>query len=335
MSWLTDYVRPRIRALYTRESKPEVPENLWQACPECERMVFHRDLEQNQRVCPHCAYHMRIGPEHRFNALLDEGSWSRVELPKAPVDPLRFRDSKKYLDRLKEAQARARTGEALEVAAGTIERLPVVLAVMNFEFFAGTMGAGMGEAFLTAARAAVARRAAFVVVTSSGGARMQEGAISLMQMTRTTIAVQEVKEAGLPYVVVLADPTTGGVTASFAMLGDVQVAEPGAVIGFAGARVIEQTIREKLPAGFQRAEYLLAHGMLDQVVHRFKLRETLARILDLLMRPDRAAQAVVVAEPAVAVAAEPRPELPAAEEPAAESAPPTPALREPEHAEQR
>ena len=295
MSWLTDYVRPRIRALYTRESKPEVPENLWQACPECERMIFHRDLEQNQRVCPHCSHHMRIGPEHRFRALFDEDSWTRVETPKAPVDPLRFRDQKKYVDRLKEAQGRLKAPDALEVAGGTIDGLPVVVAVMNFGFMAGTMGGGLGEAFVTAAREAVRRRAAFVVVTASGGARMQEGAISLMQMARTTIAVSEVKEAGLPYLVVLTDPTTGGVTASFAMLGDVHLAEPGAVIGFAGARVIEQTIREKLPSGFQRAEYLLAHGMVDQVVHRFKLRETIARILDLLMRPDRAAQAVVIA----------------------------------------
>jgi acetyl-CoA carboxylase carboxyl transferase subunit beta len=175
VSWLTDYVRPRIRALYTRESKPEVPENLWQACPECERMIFHRDLEQNQRVCPHCSHHMRIGPEHRFRALLDEDSWTRVEVPKAPVDPLRFRDQKKYVDRLKEAQARLKVPDALEVAAGTVDGLPVVVAVMNFEFMAGTMGGGLGEAFVTAAREAVRRRAAFVVVTASGGARMQEG----------------------------------------------------------------------------------------------------------------------------------------------------------------
>jgi acetyl-CoA carboxylase carboxyl transferase subunit beta len=320
MSWLTNYVRPRIRALYAGSSeKPEVPENLWHQCPSCERMIFHRDLEQNQRVCPHCAFHMRVGPEHRFRALFDEGSWTRVELPKAPVDPLRFRDQKKYVDRLKEAQGRTKAPDALDAARGTIDGLPVVVAVMNFEFMAGSMGAGLGEGFVTAALEAVKHRAAFVVVTASGGARMQEGAISLMQMAKTTIAVEEVKEAGLPYVVVLTDPTTGGVTASFAMLGDVHLAEPGAVIGFAGTRVIEQTIREKLPAGFQRAEYLLAHGMVDQVVHRFKLRETLARLLDLLLRPDRATQALVVTEPRP----EPRVELPtaaAAEEPAPEPA---------------
>jgi acetyl-CoA carboxylase carboxyl transferase subunit beta len=307
MSWLTNYVRPKIRALYSSSSsKPEVPENLWHQCPSCERMIFHRDLDQNQRVCPHCSFHMRVGPEYRFRALFDEGSWTRLEAPKAPVDPLRFRDQKKYADRLKDAQGRTKTVDALEAARGTVEGLPAVVAVMNFDFMAGSMGAGLGEAFAAAAREAVARRAAFVVVTASGGARMQEGAISLMQMARTTIAVEEVKEAGLPYIVILTDPTTGGVTASFAMLGDVHLAEPGAVIGFAGTRVIEQTIREKLPQGFQRAEYLLAHGMVDQVVHRFKLRETLARLLDLLLRPDRAAQALVVQE----AAREPHAELP-------------------------
>ena len=290
MSWLTDYVRPKIRYLYGSD-KPQVPENLWQQCPACERMIFHRDLDQNQQVCTYCDYHFRVGPEFRFTSLLDEGTAERLELPKAPLDPLKFRDQKRYTDRLKEAQAKAKAPEALEAASGSIGGLPVVLAVMNFDFFAGTMGAALGEGFVAAATMAVERRAAFVVVTASGGARMQEGAISLMQMARTTIAVEEVKEAGLPYIVVLTDPTTGGVTASFAMLGDVQLAEPGAIIGFAGARVIEQTIREKLPEGFQRAEYLLAHGMVDQVTHRFKLKATLARVLDLLMRTDGTAAA--------------------------------------------
>ena len=295
MSWLTDYVRPKIRALYTRE-KPEVPENLWQQCPSCERMIFHRDLEANQRVCPHCDHHMRVGPEYRFAALFDEDSWQKLELPKSPPDPLRFRDQKKYADRLREAQAKTRAGDALEAALGRIGGLPAVLAVMNFEFMGGSMGTSLGEGFVAAARHAVAHDAAFVVVTASGGARMQEGALSLMQMARTTVAVEEVKEAGLPYLVILTDPTTGGVTASFAMIGDVHLAEPGAMIGFAGARVIEQTIREKLPEGFQRAEYLLAHGVVDQVVHRFRLRETLARLLDLLQRPDRATEARVIRE---------------------------------------
>jgi acetyl-CoA carboxylase carboxyl transferase subunit beta len=231
---------------------------------------------------------MRVGPTYRFNALFDEGSWQPIELPKAPVDPLRFRDQKRYTDRLKEAQARTRTNDALQAAHGLVDGLPAVIAVMNFEFMAGSMGSALGEGFVTAARLAVMQEAAFIVVTSSGGARMQEGSLSLMQMARTTIAVDEVKEAGLPYIVVLSDPTTGGVTASFAMLGDIHLAEPGAQIGFAGARVIEQTIREKLPDGFQRAEYLLEHGMIDAVVHRFEMRATLARLLDLLLRKDRA-----------------------------------------------
>lgn len=290
MNWLTNYVRPKIRALVGGEP-PQVPENLWHQCPSCERMIFHRDLEANQRVCPHCSHHMRVGAEYRFRSLLDEGSWQRIELPKAPIDPLRFRDQKRYTDRLKEAQAKTKAQDALEAAHGRIDGLPAVLAVMSFDFMGGSMGTAVGEAFVTAARLAVLQEAALIVVTSSGGARMQEGALSLMQMARTTIAVQEVKEAGLPYIVVLADPTTGGVTASFAMLGDFHLAEPGAVIGFAGTRVIEQTIREKLPDGFQRAEYLLEHGMIDAVVHRFELRATLARLLDLLRRPDRADEA--------------------------------------------
>jgi acetyl-CoA carboxylase carboxyl transferase subunit beta len=292
VNWLTNYVRPKIRALVGRE-RPEVPENLWHQCPACERMIFHRDLEANQRVCPHCAHHMRVDPEYRFKALFDEGSWQRIELPKVPADPLKFRDQKRYSDRLKEAQARTKAQDALEAAHGTIDGLPAVIAVMNFDFMAGTMGTALGEGFIAAARLAVLQEAAFIVVTASGGARMQEGPLSLMQMARTTIAVEEVKEAGLPYIVILTDPTTGGVTASFAMLGDIHLAEPGAVIGFAGARVIEQTIREKLPEGFQRAEYLLEHGMIDQVVHRFQLRATLARLLDLLLRRDRADQATV------------------------------------------
>jgi len=285
VNWLTTYVRPKIRAWVGTSSKPEVPENLWHQCPACERMIFHRDLEANQRVCPQCAHHMRVDPTFRFKSLLDEGETERLLTTEVPTDPLKFRDIKRYADRLKEAHGRNGAEDALATTLGTIDGLPVVLAVMNFGFMGGSMGAAVGEAFVRAARRAVEAGAAFIVVTASGGARMQEGALSLMQMARTTIAVDEVKEAGLPYIVVLTDPTTGGVTASFAMLGDVHIAEPGAVVGFAGARVIEQTIREKLPDGFQRAEYLEAHGMVDMVVHRFELRATLARILGLLMRP--------------------------------------------------
>ena len=285
MNWLTNYVRPRFRALVRSGDKPEVPEHLWDQCPSCERMVFHRDLQTNQLVCPHCDHHMRVGPDYRFGSMFDKDSWHKIETPKVPVDPLKFRDVKRYSDRLKDAQAKTKTEDALEAAHGRIEGQPAVVAVMNFAFMGGSMGSAVGEAFVTAAKLAVMQEAAFIVFTSSGGARMQEGALSLMQMARTTLAVEEVKEAGLPYIVVLTDPTTGGVTASFAMLGDIHIAEPGAVIGFAGARVIEQTIREKLPEGFQRAEYLLEHGMVDMVIHRFELKKTVGRLLKLLRVP--------------------------------------------------
>jgi len=285
MNWLTNFVRPKIKAL-VRSNRPDVPENLWVHCPSCERMIFHRDLEANQRVCPHCVHHFRVGPDYRFASLLDEGSWTRIEMPRVAPDPLKFRDRKRYAERLKEAQSRTGTPDAIEAAHGRIDGLPVVVAVMNFEFMAGSMGSALGEGLLAAARLAILQEAALIVVTASGGARMQEGAISLMQMPRTTIAIEEVKEAGLPYIVLLTDPSTGGVTASFAMLGDVALAEPGAQIGFAGRRVIEQTIRESLPRDFQTAEYLLDHGMIDMVVHRFELRPTLVRILGLLMRPN-------------------------------------------------
>jgi acetyl-CoA carboxylase carboxyl transferase subunit beta len=296
MNWLTNYVRPTIKALVRRD-RPDVPENLWVHCPSCERMIFHRDLDANQDVCSHCDHHFRVGPEFRFKALFDKG-WTRIELPKAPIDPLKFRDRKRYSERLKEAQSKTGQSDAIEAAHGRIEGLPAVVAVMNFDFMAGSMGVALGEGLLAAARLAVLQEAAFVVVTASGGARMQEGALSLMQMPRSTIAVEEVKEAGLPYITILTDPTTGGVTASFAMLGDIAIAEPGARIGFAGRRVIEQTIRESLPEDFQTSEYLLEHGMIDMVVHRFELRATLARILRILMRRDGLAAGPGLAEEA-------------------------------------
>jgi acetyl-CoA carboxylase carboxyl transferase subunit beta len=286
MNWLTDYVPTKIKALVRSSNRPDVPENLWVNCPSCERRIFHRDLESNQRVCPHCSHHFRVGPDYRFKTLFDEGSWTTIELPRVPPDPLKFRDRKRYSERLKEAQSKTGNSDAVEAAHGRIEDLPAVIAVMNFDFMAGSMGCALGEGLLAAARLAVLQEAAFIVITASGGARMQEGALSLMQMPRTTIAVEEVKEAGLPYIVILTDPTTGGVTASFAMLGDIAIAEPGAQIGFAGRRVIEQTIREKLAEGFQTAEYLLEHGMIDMVVHRFELRATVGRIMRLLLRPN-------------------------------------------------
>ena len=282
MNWLTNYVRPKIKALVG--SKPEVPENLWVNCPHCEKMLFHRDLAANHQVCPHCDHHFRVGPEFRFNALFDADSWHRIELPKSDPDPLKFRDRKRYSDRLKEAQTKTGQPDAVEAAHGKIGGMPAIVTVMNFEFMAGSMGVALGEGLLAAARLALMQEAAFIVITASGGARMQEGALSLMQMPRTTIAVEEVKEAGLPYITILTDPTTGGVSASFAMLGDIAIAEPGAQIGFAGRRVIEQTIRESLPDDFQTAEYLLDHGMIDMVVHRFQLKETLTRILELLLQ---------------------------------------------------
>ncbi len=282
MSWLSEYVRPKIRTLFTRS---EVPDHLWHQCANCQQMIFSRDLEANLKVCPHCGFHMRAGAAERLTWTFDPDGYTRIDLPKVPADPLRFRDSKRYIDRLREARETTRMDDALAVAHGTIEGQPAVVAAMEFGFLGGSMGAAVGEGIVAAARLAVLQEAPLIAFTASGGARMQEGAVSLMQMPRTVIATELVKEAGLPFIVVLTDPTTGGVSASFAMLGDIQLAEPGALIGFAGARVIEQTVREKLPEGFQRAEYLHAHGIVDMVVRRTELRATLARLIRLLRVP--------------------------------------------------
>ncbi len=279
MNWIANFVRPKIRALV---NKPDVPDNLWEKCPSCEQMVFHRELEANQRVCPHCNHHLRITARQRLDWLFDDSTYKVIELPETIVDPLKFRDRKRYTDRLKEAQAKNEDKEAIVVAHGEIGGSSVVVAAFNFSFMGGSMGMAVGEGLLAAARLAVLQNAALIVVPASGGARMQEGILSLMQMPRSVIAVDLVKEAGLPYIVLLSDPTTGGVSASFAMLGDIAIAEPGATIGFAGKRVIEETIRETLPEGFQRAEYLLDHGMVDMVVPRQELKVTLGRILNLL-----------------------------------------------------
>ena len=284
-NWISEWALPKIKTLFG--GARDVPENLWHKCPSCEQMIFHRDLERSLHVCPHCGHHMRIGAKQRLDYTLDP-DWQRIELPKAPADPLRFRDQRRYSERLKDAQAKTGQEDAVVVAHGAIEGQRVVAAAFEFSFLGGSMGAGVGEALVTAARLAVLQDSPLIVFTASGGARMQEGAISLMQMPRTVIATRMVKEAGLPFIVVLADPTTGGVTASFAMLGDIQIAEPGAMIGFAGARVIEQTVREKLPEGFQRAEYLLEHGILDMVVKRGEMRATLARLIALLRVPEYA-----------------------------------------------
>lgn len=289
MNWLTNFVRPKIRTILGRT---DVPENLWDKCPNCEKMVFHRDLEANQRVCPHCGHHLRLTAKRRFELLFDDGAYTRIELPKTVNDPLRFRDSKRYNDRLKDSREKTQEQDACAVAHGELGGMKVVIAAFDFTFMGGSMGIAVGEALLAASQLAVLQQAPLIVIPSSGGARMQEGILSLMQLPRTVIAAQDVKEAGLPFVVVLADPTTGGVSASFAMLGDIAIAEPGAVIGFAGARVIEETIREKLPAGFQRAEYLRDHGMVDLVCHRHELGATLARVLSLLTRPRAEAEIV-------------------------------------------
>ncbi len=290
MNWISEWALPKIKTLFG--APREVPDNLWDKCPNCEQMIFHRDLERALHVCTHCGHHMRIGAKRRLDITLDPG-WQRIELPRAPADPLRFRDGgRRYADRLKDAQARSGQEDAVVVAHGSIEGHRAVCAAFEFAFLGGSMGAGVGEALVTAARLSVLQDSPLVVFTASGGARMQEGAVSLMQMPRTVIATRMVKEAGLPLIMVLGDPTTGGVTASFAMLGDVQIAEPGALIGFAGARVIEQTVREKLPEGFQRAEYLLQHGILDMVVKRGEMRATLARVIGLLRVPEGGTGAV-------------------------------------------
>jgi acetyl-CoA carboxylase carboxyl transferase subunit beta len=279
MNWLKNFVRPKIRALVRKEN---VPENLWHKCPSCEQMIFHRELAANLFVCTHCNHHMRVSAKERLDMIFDPGSYQTVELPDCVDDPLRFRDKKRYSDRIKESRNKLKVDDAIQVAHGKIGGVNAVVAAFDFRFMGGSMGVAVGDGILTAARLAVLQEAPLIVFPSSGGARMQEGILSLMQMPRTTVAVEEMRDAGLPYIVVLTDPTTGGVSASFAMLGDIAIAEPGAIIGFAGSRVIEDTIRETLPEGFQRAEYLLEHGMIDMVVHRRDMRATLSRILDLL-----------------------------------------------------
>ncbi len=280
MNWITNYVRPKINSLFSRR---EVPENLWTKCPECGTMLFHRELAANLNVCSSCDHHMAITPRDRFKALFDAGIFTEVKVPEPVTDPLHFRDQKKYPDRVKAAQKASGEKDAMLVAEGEVGRTPMVVAAQDFSFMAGSMGMYVGNAIIAAAERAVKLKRPLVLFSASGGARMQEGMLSLMQMPRTTVAVQMLKEAGLPYIVVLTHPTTGGVTASYAMLGDVQIAEPNAQIGFAGARVIEQTIREKLPEGFQRAEYLLDHGMLDRVVHRKAMKDELVTLVRMLM----------------------------------------------------
>lgn len=283
MNWLADFIRPRIRSLVGEQK--EMPDNLWQKCPACDGMLFHRDLEENLNVCYHCNHHLRITVKKRLALLFDGGTYENIPLPDVMFDPLKFKDRKKYSDRLKEAQNKTGLKDAMTIARGTIGGQRAVIAAFNFSFMGGSMGTAVGEALVKAAEEAVRHKAALIIIPSSGGARMQEGMLSLIQMPRSIIAVEMVKEAKLPYIVLLTDPTTGGVSASFAMVGDIHLAEPGATIGFAGRRVIEETVRETLPEGFQTAEYLKEHGIVDMVVGRREQPEVIGRVLSLLMSP--------------------------------------------------
>jgi acetyl-CoA carboxylase carboxyl transferase subunit beta len=297
VSWISNVVRPKIRSLLT---KREVTPNLWIKCPETGEMVFHRDLEANHYVIPGSGYHMRMNARQRLAHFFDGGQYETIPFPDVAADPLKFRDERRYTDRLRDARAKTDMVDALMVGAGAVENVPVVAAVQDFDFMGGSLGMAAGEAIVTGMLTATERKRPFVMFAASGGARMQEGVLSLMQLPRTTAAVQSLREEKLPYIVVLTNPTTGGVTASYAMLGDVHIAEPGALIGFAGPRVIEQTIREKLPDGFQRSEFLREHGMVDLVVHRHKLRETIARLCRLLGTEPLPAPPPLPAEPAAA-----------------------------------
>ncbi len=307
MNWLSNFARPGLRGKKPEDGR-ETPDNLWIKDPISGELVYRAELEAADWVAP-SGFHMRIGPEPRFRHLFDDQAWQKITLPKVAADPLKFKDDKKYSDRLKAARAKVGRDDCMEAGYGRIGGAHAVVLVQDFEFMGGSLGMAAGEAFIAAAEAALRRKAALIVVTASGGARMQEGILSLMQMPRTTLAIQMLHEAGLPYLVVLADPTTGGVTASYAMLGDVHIAEPGALIGFAGPRVIEETIRQKLPEGFQRAEYLLDKGMVDLVVDRRQLKETLATLLAVLMHkragaaaPEAEVTELAEADPAEAAA---------------------------------
>ncbi len=281
MSWFTTFVRPKINALMRTK---EIPDNLWDKCTRCEQMIFHKDLVSHQYVCTHCNHHMRVPVKMRFETLFDEGKYKLVPIPPVQVDPLRFKDSKKYSDRLKTAKSNSEGEDAILVAEGNIGGFPVVIAAFDFTFIGGSMGMAVGEGLVTGAQKACDTKAAFLTIPSSGGARMQEGILSLMQMPRSIIGVEQVKEAGLPYITLLTNPTTGGVAASFAMLGDIAIAEPEAIIGFTGARVLQETIRHELPEGFQSAEFQFDHGMVDMVVPREEIRQKLIDILGVLFK---------------------------------------------------
>ena len=286
MNWLSEFVRPKIQ----KNAQKEIADDLWLKCPNCGKLLFTKELKKIWYVCPECDYHLRLFLDKRLKMLFDNGVYTEVSLPKPTEDPLKFKDSKKYTDRLRGYRAATGNNDAIKVAKGTIGGVKCVMALLDFAFMGGSMGMAVGDGIVKAAETAIKGKMPLITVTSSGGARMQEGILSLMQMARTTAAVNSVKENGLPFISILTDPTTGGVSASFAMLGDIHIAEQGSLIGFAGPRVIEQTIREKLPEGFQKAEYLREHGMVDIVVHRSKMKDTLAKILQILTAPRTAAQ---------------------------------------------
>jgi len=296
MNWISEVVRPKIKTLFKRES----PDNLWIKCPDTGQMVFHKDVEANGWVIPGSNHHMRLDAVQRLKMIFDSGTWLDVPLPEVAVDPLKFRDEKRYTDRLKDARSRTGTRDAIKLGLGKLETQPVVIGAQDFDFMGGSLGMAAGEAVIKGLETAIEKGTPFIMFAASGGARMQEGILSLMQLPRTTVAVQMMREARKPYIVVLTNPTTGGATASYAMLGDVHIAEPGALIGFAGPRVIEQTIREKLPDGFQRAEYLKDHGMIDMVVHRHQLRATLANLCRLLTKANPPPPADLAAEASAA-----------------------------------
>ncbi|EHJ96711.1 MULTISPECIES: acetyl-CoA carboxylase, carboxyltransferase subunit beta [Rhizobium/Agrobacterium group] len=291
MNWITNYVRPRINSMLGR--RPEVPENLWIKCPETGEMVFHKDLEDNKWVIPASGYHMKMPAKARLGDLFDGGVYEALPQPKVAQDPLKFRDSKKYTDRLRDSRTKTEQEDTILAGVGLLKGLKIVAVVHEFQFMGGSLGIAAGEAIVKAFERAISERCPLVMFPASGGARMQEGILSLMQLPRTTVAVNMLKEAGMPYIVVLTNPTTGGVTASYAMLGDVHIAEPGAEICFAGKRVIEQTIREKLPEGFQTSEYLLEHGMVDMVIDRREIPDTLASLLKIMTKAPAEANAVI------------------------------------------
>lgn len=278
MNWLSDFVRPKIK----KTAQKEIADDLWLKCPNCGKLLFTKELKKIWYVCPECDHHLRLYLDKRLKMLFDNGMYTEVSLPQTTEDPLKFKDSKRYVDRLRAYRKNTGNNDAIKVAKGSIGGVKCVIAALDFSFMGGSMGMAVGEGIVKAADISIKNKIPLITISNSGGARMQEGILSLMQMARTTAAVNRVKENGLPFISVMTDPTTGGVSASFAMLGDIHIAEKGCLIGFAGPRVIEQTIREKLPEGFQRAEYLREHGMVDIVVHRSEMKNTLAKILQLL-----------------------------------------------------